>query len=424
MPVEPRRRTPTVWVGGVPIGSSHPIVVQAMTDTPTADAAATVEQTTRLAQAGAELVRITVNDEAAARAVPELSARLRANGVLVPLIGDFHYNGHTLLRDFPECAGTLAKFRVNPGNVGFGEGQDRNLAEFVALAREHDKPIRIGVNWGSLDRDLLKRRLDENARRTAPADIRVVMCQAMVESALRSAELAETHGLPHDRIVLSAKASDVRDLVDVNVALAAQTDLPLHLGLTEAGPGAQGEVATTVGLTLLLERGIGDTIRASLTPGPDGDRGDEVRLCRHVLQALGIRHFFPRVTACPGCGRTRSTFFRELAERVRRHLEEKMPEWSERFPGVEELTVAVMGCVVNGPGESRYADIGISLPGTGEAPQAPVYLDGERHVTLRGENIAGDFLRLLDEYVETRYGAGGPHSSKSERCGGSSGKRS
>jgi (E)-4-hydroxy-3-methylbut-2-enyl-diphosphate synthase len=395
-----------------------------MTDTPTADVAATVEQTTRLAQAGAELVRITVNDEAAARAVPEIFARLQANGVLVPLIGDFHYNGHALLRDFPECARTLAKFRVNPGNVGFGEGQERNLAEFVALAREHDKPIRIGVNWGSLDRDLLKRRLDENARRAAPADVRAVMGQAMVESALRSAEFAETHGLPHDRIVLSAKASDVRDLVDVNVALAAQTDLPLHLGLTEAGPGAQGEVATTVGLTLLLERGIGDTIRASLTPGPDGDRGDEVRLCRHVLQALGIRHFFPRVTACPGCGRTRSTFFRELAEQVRRHVEEKMPEWSERFPGVEELTVAVMGCVVNGPGESRYADVGISLPGTGEAPQAPVYLEGERHVTLRGEDIAGDFLRLLDEYLETRYGAGGSHSSKSDRCGGSSGKRS
>jgi (E)-4-hydroxy-3-methylbut-2-enyl-diphosphate synthase len=414
MLVEPRRQTPTVWVGAVPIGSSHAIVVQAMTDTPTADVEATVSQAARLARAGAELVRVTVNDEAAARAVPQISARLRDEGVLVPLIGDFHYNGHALLREFPECARVLAKFRVNPGNVGFGGGQDRNFAEFVALAREHEKPIRIGVNWGSLDRDLLKRRLDENARRSEPADVRAVMRHAMVESALRSAEFAEKQGLPHDRIVLSAKASDVSDLVAANVALAGETDIPLHLGLTEAGPGAQGEIGTAVGLALLLERGIGDTIRASLTPGPGGDRSDEVRLCRHVLQALGIRHFFPRVTACPGCGRTRSTFFRELAERVRLYLEEKMPEWSERYPGVEELNVAVMGCVVNGPGESRYADVGISLPGMGEAPQAPVYFDSKRHTTLRGEAIAEDFLRLLEEYVEARYAPTDSHSSNND----------
>jgi (E)-4-hydroxy-3-methylbut-2-enyl-diphosphate synthase len=400
-----RRSTPTCWVGRVPVGGDHAVVVQSMTNTPTEDAAATARQAAELARAGSELVRVTVNTREAAAAVPEIRARLRDDGVDVPLVGDFHFNGHTLLTEHPECARTLDKYRINPGNVGVGARHDENFRRMVEVAVEHGKAVRIGVNWGSLDRALLTERMDENARRPAPLPDREVVLEAMRESALRSAELAERSGLGHDRIVLSAKVSDVRDLVQVYRALGAACDLPLHLGLTEAGLGTKGIVATTAALSTLLFEGIGDTIRTSLTPEPGGDRAEEVRVCQQILQSLGLRHFTPQVTSCPGCGRTTSTFFQELAAQVTAHIAQRMAAWRATRPGVETLRVAVMGCVVNGPGESRHADIGISLPGTGEDPRAPVFIDGRLAVTLRGDTIAADFARLLDDYVETRFAA-------------------
>ncbi len=394
-------------VGGVPVGGGHPVVVQSMTNTDTEDAARTAAQVAELAAAGSELVRVTVNTREAAAAVPEIRRRLADAGVTVPLVGDFHYNGHLLLTEFPGCAAALDKYRINPGNVGVGERHDENFRRMVEVAVAHGKPVRIGVNWGSLDRALLTELMDGNARRPDPLEDREVVLEAMRESALRSAALAEKFGLAHDRIILSAKVSDVRDLISVTRGLAAACDYPLHLGLTEAGLGTKGIVATTAALAVLLSEGIGDTIRTSLTPAPGGDRAEEVRVCQQILQSLGIRHFSPQVTSCPGCGRTTSTFFQELAADVTAHIQRRMAAWRERHPGVEELRVAVMGCVVNGPGESKHADIGISLPGTGEDPRAPVYVDGKLAVTLRGDTIAADFARLLDEYVERRF-AGGP----------------
>jgi (E)-4-hydroxy-3-methylbut-2-enyl-diphosphate synthase len=399
-----RRKSVVCRVGGVPVGGSHPIVVQSMTNTETADAAATAAQTALLAAAGSELVRVTVNTREAAAAVPELVQRLRDQGVSVPIVGDFHYNGHTLLSEYPECARRLDKYRINPGNVGVGNQHDDNFRRMIEVAVAHGKPVRIGVNWGSLDRALLTSLMDANAKRPAPLTDREVVLEAMRESALASAELAERCGQPHDGIILSAKVSDVRDLVQVYRALGAACDYPLHLGLTEAGLSTKGIVATTAALSVLLFEGIGDTIRTSLTPAPGGDRAEEVRVCQQVLQSLGLRHFTPQVTSCPGCGRTTSSFFQELATRVTDHIAARMAAWREHYPGVEQLNVAVMGCVVNGPGESKHADIGISLPGTGEDPRAPVYVDGQLHVTLKGAAIADDFARLLDDYVAKRFG--------------------
>jgi (E)-4-hydroxy-3-methylbut-2-enyl-diphosphate synthase len=376
-----------------------------MTNTDTSDAAQTAAQVRELAAAGSEIVRITVNTREAARAVPEIRRRMADQGVTAPLVGDFHYNGHLLLHEFEDCAAALDKYRINPGNVGVGEKHDENFRRMIEAARTHGKPVRIGVNWGSLDRALLTERMDANARRTTPVSDHEVVLEAMVESALRSAELAERFGLPHDRIVLSAKVSDVPDLISVYRRLAAACDYPLHLGLTEAGMGAAGLVATTAALSVLLFEGIGDTIRASLTPVPGGDRAEEVRACQQVLQALGLRSFRPRVTACPGCGRTTSTFFQELAAEVTAHVQTRLAAWRQRYPGVEELRIAVMGCVVNGPGESKHADIGISLPGTGEEPRAPVYIDGKLATTLKGDRIAEEFAGLLDQYVERKYAA-------------------
>ena len=376
-----------------------------MTNTDTADAAATAAQVIDLAGAGSELVRVTVNTREAAAAVPEMVRRVRAAGLDTPIVGDFHYNGHTLLGEYPECARSLDKYRINPGNVGVGEKHDDNFRRMIEVAIEHGKPVRIGVNWGSLDRAMLTRLMDENARRSEPLEDREVVLEAMRESALRSAELAERFGQPHDRIILSAKVSEVRDLVSIYRALAAVCDFPLHLGLTEAGLGMKGIVATTAALSTLLSEGIGDTIRTSLTPAPGGDRAEEVRVSQQILQSLGLRHFTPQVTSCPGCGRTTSTYFQTLATDVTAHIQKRMAAWRERYPGVAELRVAVMGCVVNGPGESKHADIGISLPGTGEEPRAPVYVDGKLTVTLKGDAIAEDFARLLDEYVERRYAA-------------------
>jgi (E)-4-hydroxy-3-methylbut-2-enyl-diphosphate synthase len=393
-----RRPSVVCRVGGVPVGGAHPVVVQSMTNTDTANAAATAAQAELLAAAGSELVRVTVNTREAAAAVPELVQRLRDRGVNVPIVGDFHYNGHTLLTEYPECARRLDKYRINPGNVGVGEKHDDNFRRMIEVAVAHGKPVRIGVNWGSLDRALLTSLMDANARQQSPLTDREVVLEAMRESALRSAELAERCGQPHDAIILSAKVSDVRDLVRVYQALAAACDYPLHLGLTEAGLGAKGIVASTAALAVLLYQGIGDTIRVSLTPA------EEVRVCQQVLQSLGIRHFTPQVTSCPGCGRTTSTYFQELATRVTAHIQARMAEWRGRYPGVEELNVAVMGCVVNGPGESKHADIGISLPGTGEDPRAPVFVDGKLAVTLKGEAIAEDFAKLLDDYVTRRFG--------------------
>ena len=398
-----RRNSVTCRVGRLPVGGSHPIVVQSMTNTDTADAASTAAQVIELAGAGSELVRVTVNTREAAAAVPEMVRRVRAVGLDTPIVGDFHYNGHTLLTEYRDCASALDKYRINPGNVGVGEKHDDNFRRMIEVAIEHGKPVRIGVNWGSLDRALLTRLMDENGRRAEPLEDREVVLEAMRESALRSAELAERFGQPHDRIILSAKVSDVRDLVSIYRALAAACDLPLHLGLTEAGLGMKGIVATTAALSILLYEGIGDTIRTSLTPAPGGDRSDEVRVSQQILQSLGIRHFTPQVTSCPGCGRTTSIYFQELATDVTAHIQRRMAEWREHHPGVAELKVAVMGCVVNGPGESKHADIGISLPGSGEEPRAPVYIDGRLAVTLKGETIAEDFARLLDEYVERRY---------------------
>ncbi len=355
-----------------------------------------------LARAGSELVRITVNNDSAARAVPEIARRVADLGVAVPIIGDFHYNGHLLLSRYSECARALAKYRINPGNVG-AKRRDENFATIVRLAVEHGKPIRIGVNWGSLDKALLTELMDENARRADPADAREVMLDAMVASAMRSAELAEDVGLKHERIVLSVKMSQVQDLVDVYRRLAPLSDYPLHLGLTEAGMGVKGVVSSAAGLSILLQEGIGDTIRVSLTPRPGGDRTEEVLVAQQVLQALGLRKFAPQVTACPGCGRTTSTFFQELAEQIQAHLREQMPVWKKRHPGVEEMRVAVMGCVVNGPGESKHSDIGISLPGTAEEPKAPVFVDGRLLRTLKGDSIAADFIAILNEYVASRY---------------------
>src|SRR2546428_2145358 len=398
-----RRRSVPVNVGGVTVGGSAPIVVQSMTNTDTADAAATAAQVAALAAAGSELVRITVNTPEAAAAVPEIERRLEDMGVGVPLIGDFHYNGHILLTRYPMCAAALAKYRVNPGNVGVGRRHDENFLQMIRVAMDSDKPVRIGVNWGSLDQTLLTRLMDENTKRAEPKDARGVLIEAMILSALESARMAEEYGLPQNHIILSAKVSGVQDLIEVYRLLAAQCDYALHLGLTEAGMGAKGIVASTAALAVLLQEGIGDTIRVSLTPAPNGDRTEEVRVAQQILQSLGIRSFSPQVTACPGCGRTTSTFFQEMAEQIQGYLRERRPEWQRRFPGSEELRVAVMGCVVNGPGESKHADIGISLPGTFEEPKAPVYVDGELRVTLKGETLVADFLKILEEYVERRY---------------------
>jgi (E)-4-hydroxy-3-methylbut-2-enyl-diphosphate synthase len=395
-----RRRTVTVAVGGVKVGSAHPIVVQSMTNTDTADVAATVAQVRALHEAGSELVRVTVNNDEAAQAVPGIVAE-----VDVPVIGDFHYNGHLLLTKYPTCAAALAKYRINPGNVG-ARRRDDNFRTIVQVAIDQSKPVRIGVNWGSLDQQLLTEMMDANARLLEPRDARDVTMDAMVESALRSATLAEQTGLPHDRIILSAKVSGVQDLVEVYRKLAVRADYPLHLGLTEAGMGAKGVVASSAALAILLQEGIGDTIRVSLTPRPGGDRTEEVRVAQQILQSLGLRSFTPQVTACPGCGRTTSTFFQEMAEDIQSYLRERRPEWQRRYPGSEELRVAVMGCVVNGPGESKHADIGISLPGTFEEPKAPVYVDGQLKVTLKGDGIVADFLKILEEYVENRFGKG------------------
>ncbi len=394
-----RRQTVVVDVGGVKVGGTHPIVVQSMTNTDSADVDATAGQVRALHDAGSELVRVTVNNEAAAEAVPDIVA-----GVSVPVIGDFHYNGHLLLTKYPKCAAALAKYRINPGNVG-AKRRDEHFRTIIEVALTHGKPVRIGVNWGSLDQQLLTEMMDENARRPEPLDAREVMIEAMLASALRSAELAEECGLAHDRIILSAKVSGVQDLVDVYQRLARRSDYPLHLGLTEAGMGAKGIIASTAGLAILLQEGIGDTIRVSLTPRPGGDRTEEVQVAQQVLQSLGLRSFTPQVSACPGCGRTTSTFFQEMAEDIQAHLKQQMAAWRERYPGVEALRVAVMGCVVNGPGESKHADIGISLPGTFEEPKAPVYVDGRLKVTLKGDSIVADFLKILAEYVESRYGA-------------------
>jgi (E)-4-hydroxy-3-methylbut-2-enyl-diphosphate synthase len=405
MPFVTRRSTITANVGGVPIGSAHPVVVQSMTNTDTADVAATAGQIAELARAGSELVRVTVNNEASAQAVPAVVDALARMDVSVPIIGDFHYNGHLLLTRYPECARALAKYRINPGNVG-GKRRDENFRSIVEVALAYDKPVRIGVNWGSLDQTLLTAMMDANARRSSPRDTRLVVLEAMVESALQSAALAEATGLGHDRIVLSAKVSGVQDLVDVYRMLAARCDFPLHLGLTEAGLGAKGIIASTAGLSILLQEGIGDTIRVSLTPEPGGDRSEEVRVAQQILQSLGLRGFNPQVTACPGCGRTTSTFFQQMAQDIQDYLRVKMPVWRSEHPGVEEMKVAVMGCVVNGPGESKHANIGISLPGTFEEPKAPVYVDGRLLVTLRGDDIVAEFLGILEEYVSSRYGVG------------------
>jgi len=399
-----RRATVSVDVGGVLIGSGHPIVVQSMTNTDTADADATAIQVAQLAHAGSELVRVTVNNDEAAQAVPLIREKLDRLGVGVPIIGDFHYNGHLLLTRYPDAAAALAKYRINPGNVG-AKHRDANFQRIVEVAVANAKPVRIGVNWGSLDQQLLTEMMDANAALPEPQDSREVMIEAMIESALRSARLAEETGLAHDRIVISAKVSGVQDLVEVYARLADRCDYPLHLGLTEAGMGSRGIISSTAGLAILLQRGIGDTIRVSLTPEPAGDRTEEVQVAQQVLQSLGLRSFTPQVSACPGCGRTTSSFFQEMARDITAYLAEQMPTWRERHPGVEELKVAVMGCVVNGPGESKHADIGISLPGTFEEPVAPVYVDGALRTTLRGEDIVPRFLEILDDYVARRYPA-------------------
>jgi len=398
-----RRRSVAVSVDSVTVGGDAPIVVQSMTNTDTADAPGTAAQVEALARAGSELVRITVNTPEAAAAVPEIRARLDDAGCRVPLVGDFHYNGHRLLTEHPGCAAALAKYRINPGNVGFGRKKDTQFSTMIAVARDLGKAVRIGVNWGSLDQALLTRLMDENARSAAPRDARAVMHEALVVSALDGAEQAEAAGLARERIILSCKVSDVQDLVAVYGELARRSDHALHLGLTEAGMGSKGIVASTAAMAILLQHGIGDTIRVSLTPEPGGDRTREVIVAQEILQTMGLRSFTPLVTACPGCGRTTSTFFQELANHIQSHLRERMPEWRRRYVGVEEMSVAVMGCVVNGPGESKHANVGISLPGTGEAPAAPVFVDGRKTVTLRGDGIAKEFTAIVDEYVATRY---------------------
>ena len=398
-----RRKSVGVKVGDVMVGGDAPIVVQSMTNTDTADIAATIEQVALLAQAGSELVRVTVNTEQAAAAVAPIRDGLLKRGIDIPLIGDFHYIGHTLLTKYPACAEALAKYRINPGNVGAGAKRDTRFATMIETAIKHDKPVRIGVNWGSLDQELLTKVMDENAARENPKDAREVMHEAIVRSALGSARQAEAIGLPRDHIIISCKVSEVQDLIAVYQQLAASSDYALHLGLTEAGMGSKGIVASTAAMSVLLQQGIGDTIRVSLTPEPGGDRAREVTVAQEMLQTMGIRNFTPLVVACPGCGRTTSTVFQELASDIQQWLREQMPRWRDKYPGAEGLSVAVMGCVVNGPGESRHSDIGISLPGTGEAPAAPVFIDGEKHKTLRGDNIAGEFKEIVERYVVGRF---------------------
>jgi (E)-4-hydroxy-3-methylbut-2-enyl-diphosphate synthase len=388
------------------VGSDAPVVVQSMTNTDTADVASTVRQVAQLSREGSELVRVTVNNDAAAQALPAIVEGLEKQNIRVPIIGDFHYNGHLLLTKYPECAKALAKYRINPGNVSVGRKNDDNFRAMIEVAVRNDKPVRIGVNWGSLDQQLLTRMMDENSRNAKPKEAREVTMDAMVESALRSAQLAEEFGLPHDYIILSAKVSGVQDLIDVYRILAARCDYPLHLGLTEAGMGAKGIVGSAAGLAVLLQEGIGDTIRVSLTPAPNGNRAEEVFVGQQILQSMGIRSFAPQVTACPGCGRTTSTFFQEMAEQIQSYLRTSMPVWKGKYPGVEELKVAVMGCVVNGPGESKHANIGISLPGTFEEPKAPVFVDGRLMTTLKGDHIVAEFFDILNEYVDARYGSG------------------
>jgi len=398
-----RRPSTAVRVGHVIVGGGQPVVVQSMTNTDTADIEATALQVFALAKAGSELVRVTVNTDEAAAAVPHIVDRLGQFGVQVPIVGDFHFNGHKLLREHPACAEALAKYRINPGNVGRGSKRDPQFAEMIEIACRHGKPVRIGVNWGSLDQELLTRLMDENSRQTEPLDANDVMREAIVVSALDSAARAEELGLGHDRIVISCKVSGVQDLIAVYRNIAARCDHPLHLGLTEAGMGSKGIVASTAAISVLLQEGIGDTIRVSLTPEPGGDRTQEVIVAQEILQTMGLRSFTPMVIACPGCGRTTSTYFQELAQKIQSHLRHRMPEWRKRHPGVEQMTVAVMGCVVNGPGESKHANIGISLPGTGERPVAPVYIDGEKGPTLKGERIAEEFQQLVEQYVERTY---------------------
>ncbi|MFK5980568.1 MAG: flavodoxin-dependent (E)-4-hydroxy-3-methylbut-2-enyl-diphosphate synthase [Rhizobiaceae bacterium] len=400
----PRKHTVGVDVGGVMVGGLAPIVVQSMTNTDTADIEGTVEQVAALSIAGSELVRITVDRDEAAAAVPHIREKLLARGLDVPLVGDFHYIGHTLLKDHPACAEALAKYRINPGNVGFGKKKDLQFSAIVEMAIKHDKPVRIGVNWGSLDQALLTKLMNDNLEAGSPLPAQKVMQEAVVQSALISGEMAEQIGLPRDHIILSAKVSAVQDLIAVYTELASRCDYALHLGLTEAGMGTKGVVASSAAMGMVLQQGIGDTIRISLTPEPGGDRTREVQVSQELLQTMGFRSFTPIVAACPGCGRTTSTVFQELAQKIQDQLRTNMPSWKERYPGVEELNVAVMGCIVNGPGESKQADIGISLPGTGETPAAPVFIDGKKAVTLRGENIASDFEKLVQDYIEKRYG--------------------
>jgi (E)-4-hydroxy-3-methylbut-2-enyl-diphosphate synthase len=398
-----RRKARGVNVAGITIGGDAPIVVQSMTNTDTADAASTAQQVAQLAAAGSELVRITVNTEQAAVAVPDIVERLAKQNISVPLVGDFHYNGHTLLTKYPDCAEALAKYRINPGNVGFNEKRDTQFATMVEQAIKYEKPVRIGVNWGSLDQAILARLMDENAKRPEPLDARLVMHEALVASAIESAEAAVDIGLPADRIVLSCKVSSVQDLIAVYRELATRGDYALHLGLTEAGMGSKGIVVSTAALSVLLQEGIGDTIRISLTPEPGGDRSKEVIVAQEILQSMGLRSFVPQIAACPGCGRTTSTVFQELADDIQTYVRQKMPEWGTRYLGVEDMQVAVMGCIVNGPGESKHANIGISLPGTGEQPAAPVFIDGEKKMTLRGANIAAEFKSIVDNYVAETY---------------------
>ena len=398
-----RRKSFTALLGNVRVGGDAPVVVQSMTNTDTADVRSTVKQVAALARAGSELVRVTVNNDAAAQGVAPLVEQLAAMGIHVPIIGDFHYNGHILLKKYPECARALAKYRINPGNVSIGRKDDDNFRTMIEVAVENQRPVRIGVNWGSLDQQLLTRMMDENSKRSAPLEARDVMMEAMMVSALHSAELAEKYGLRPDQIILSAKVSGVQDLVDAYRELAKRCQYPLHLGLTEAGMGAKGIVSSTAGLAILMQEGIGDTIRVSLTPAPGGDRTEEVLVAQQILQSLGMRSFFPQVTACPGCGRTTSTYFQELAEQVQSYLREQMPVWKAKYSGVEEMKLAVMGCIVNGPGESKHANIGISLPGTFEEPKAPVFVDGRLMTTLKGDKIVDEFIVILNDYVETRY---------------------
>jgi (E)-4-hydroxy-3-methylbut-2-enyl-diphosphate synthase len=400
-----RRKSVTVTVGNVRVGSSAPIVVQSMTNTDTADVRSTIQQVAALATAGSELVRVTVNNDAAAAALPAIVEGLAKLGIEVPIVGDFHYNGHLLLKKYPECARALAKYRINPGNVSIGRKDDDNFRTMIECAVENQKPVRIGVNWGSLDQALLTRMMDENSKKAQPAEARDVMIEAMLFSAIESARAAERYGLRHDQIILSAKVSGVRDLIEVYELMASRCDYALHLGLTEAGMSMKGIVASTAGLAPLLLKGIGDTIRVSLTPKPGGDRTEEVQVAQQILQSLGIRSFAPQVTACPGCGRTSSTYFQELTQDIQGYVRASMPVWRERYPGVEQLKLAVMGCVVNGPGESKHANIGISLPGTFEDPVAPVYVDGRLMTTLRGDDIVNEFKKILDDYIQARYGS-------------------